>query len=413
MQPPGTGLTRAGAVTAYHRDPLGFLLGSARRHGPVVQLFPGTVMVTGRTEALGVLRATNREFFLDHNFLNRELAPDLDANAQRNWMSLRKAAAAQMTPERVSQHMTWFTGRAEAFAGQWLRLGTVTSLRRDLEVLTAESVARFCYGAAGDAEIPGRAQALLDALFPLFASPFRFPPAVRWLQPREWRVRRALRDFHASVATAAQAACPQGPADLASVLRESGIGGADLVRLLTSLVLAAHDVPASALASAVTELARDSRAQDAIAAAAATWDGRGRPPQQVGWFVDEVLRLWPPTWGLSRTAGEDAACGQWPVPPGTTVMMPLWVRHRVASCYRDPERFDPGRWAQVSPRAGDFLPFSAGPRWCPGERLARAEMAAVVAVLARRTRLRLVGEIRPDIRRTLSPAGFRLEVRPR
>jgi pentalenene oxygenase len=204
-----------------------------------------------------------------------------------------------------------------------------------------------------------------------------------------------------------------GPAPLAAALQASGIGGGDLIRLLTSLVLAAHDVPASALASAVAELARDARSQDAIADAAAAWDGRGRPPPQVSWFVDEVLRLWPPTWGLSRTAGDGAVCGQWPVPPGTTVMMPLWVRHRVASCYSDPERFHPERWAGVSPRAGDFLPFSAGPRWCPGERLARAEMAATVAVLARRTRLRLVGEIRPDIRRTLSPSGFRLEVRPR
>jgi cytochrome P450 len=94
-------------------------------------------------------------------------------------------------------------------------------------------------------------------------------------------------------------------------------------------------------------------------------------------------------------------------------MMPLWVRHRVADCYDDPGRFCPGRWSEVSPRAGDFLPFSAGPRWCPGERLARAELAVMVAVLARRARLRLVGEVRPDIRRTLSPAGFRLEVRPR
>ena len=411
MQLPGTGLTRVDAVSAYHRDPLGFLLGAAARHGPVVRLFPGTMMVTGRAETLAVLRSTNREFFLDHNFLNRELEPDLDANAQRSWMSLRKTAATQMTPERVSAHMTWFTGRAETFAGQWLRQSTVTSLRHDLERLTAESIARFCYGQAGEAEIPGRAQALLDALFPLFASPFRFPAAIRWLQPREWRVRRALRDFHASVASAAGALTDCGT--LAAALQESGIGGGDLVRLLTSLVLAAHDVPASALVSAVAELARDGQAQQAIADAAASWDGCGRPPEPVAWFVDEVLRLWPPTWGLSRTAGDGAACGQWPVPPGTTVMMPLWVRHRVASCYEEPERFCPQRWAGVSPRAGDFLPFSAGPRWCPGERLARAEMAVTLAVLARRTRLELVGEVRPDIRRTLSPTGFRLEVRPR
>lgn len=418
MQVPDLGMTRSGAVAAYHRDPLRFLLSSARSHGPVVQLLPGTVMVTGRSEVLSVLRATNRDFFLDHDFLSRELEPDPDSDRQRTWMSLRRAGAAQMTPERVSAHMAWFSRRAEAFAGSWLRQGQVTDLRRDLEVLTAESIARFCYGPAGGEEIPFRAQALLDALFPLFASPYRFPSVIRRLQPREWRVRRALRDFHASLATGLNGADGGhgggvGPDGLAGSLRQSGLTGDALLRLLTSFMLAAHDVPASALASAVTELARSAESQEAIAAAAASWDGTGRPPQEIAWFVQEVLRLWPPTWGLSRITGDAAACGSWTIPAECTVIMPLWVRHRVAPCYRDPERFDRLRWAGLSARAGDYLPFSAGPRWCPGERLARAELAVMVAVLARRARLRVQGQVREDTRRTLKPVGFRLEVRPR
>ena len=184
-----------------------------------------------------------------------------------------------------------------------------------------------------------------------------------------------------------------------------------------SLMLAAHDVPASALAWAVVELARSPSMQDVVVEAAASWDGIGTPPREITWFVHETLRLWPPTWGLSRTTApaDPAACGDWLIPAGSTVIVPLWVLHRVAASFADPdpERFEPGRWASLTPRPGEYLPFSGGPRWCPGERLARAELAAVVTALARRTRLGLRGEVNPDIRRTLTPRGFAIEVSPR
>lgn len=417
MQVPGTGLSRSQAAVAYEHDPLGFLLGNARSHGPVVELCPGTVMVTGRGEAMSILRATGESFFLDRDFLNRELPAKQGSDRERSWLAARRAAVAEMTPTRVRRHMEWFVPRVEAFADDWLRRGTVTELREDLEALTADSIARFCLGVGASEQVPSAAQELLDALFPVFASPYRLPPLIRRLQPRERRVRRALCDFHAVLGRELAGTCPAaaGGDSLAGALRGSGLAGDDLLGLVRSLMLAAHDVPASALAWAVTELAGSARAQDHIAESAASWDGTGPPPPAVARFVDEVLRMWPPTWGLSRRAGPAAECGQWQIPAGSTVIIPLWVLHRVSPSYsgRDPERFDPDRWETLTPRTGEYLPFSGGPRWCPGERLARAELAAAVAVLSRRARLSLRGQVRPDIRRTLTPRGVQLEVGPR
>jgi cytochrome P450 len=421
VQVPDAGLSRSQVAVAFQEDPLGFLLASARSHGPVVQLCPGTVMVTGHAEALSVLRATGEDFFRDRNFLNHEVAAEKGSDEEKSWLAARRAAVAQMTPDRVRRHMEWFTPRTEAFVDGWLRRGTVTSIRNDLEGLTAESIARFCLGASASARVPLSAQALLDALFPTFASPYRFPRLIRCVLPRERKVRRALADFHAVLSSELagprpEEPRPEAPSDsLGTALREAGLDGDALLGLIRSLMLAAHDVPASALAWTVTELARSEQAQDAIAACAGSWDGIEPPPPEVAWFVDEVLRLWPPTWGLSRKAGEDAKCGQWQIPPGSTVIIPLWVLHRVSPSYApsDPERFDHARWETLTPRAGEYLPFSGGPRWCPGERLARAELAVMVAVLARRARLRLHGELSPDIRRTLTPRGFELEVSSR
>jgi cytochrome P450 len=416
VQVPDAGLSRSQVAVAFQQDPLGFLLASARSHGPVVQLCPGTVMVTGHAEALSVLRASGEDFFPDRNFLNHELTAEKGSAEEKTWLAARRAAVAQMTPDRVGRHMEWFVPRTESFVDGWLHRGTVPSMRRDLETLTAESIARFCLGASASPRLPLSAQALLDALFPTFASPYRFPPLIRRVLPRERRVRRALGDFQAVLGSELARLGPAAPSDsLAAALRAAGLDDDALLGLLRSLMLAAHDVPASALAWTVTELARSEQAQDAIADAAASWDGIGPPPPEVAWFVDEVLRLWPPTWGLSRKAGDTAHCGRWQIPPGSTVIIPLWVLHRVSPSYTpsEPERFDHARWQTLTPRAGEYLPFSGGPHWCPGERLARAELAAMVAVLSRRARLRLNGQVTPDIRRTLTPRGFELEVSSR
>jgi cytochrome P450 len=373
-------------------------------------------MVSGHAEALSVLRATGEDFFRDRNFLNHQVAAEKGSDEENAWLAARRAAVAQMTPDRVRRHMEWFVPHAESFVDGWLRRGTVTSVRNELETLTAESIARFCLGAGAGAQAPLSAQALLDALFPTFASPYRLPRLVQRVLPRERRVRRALADFHAVLSSELAGLGPGEPGDsLGAALREAGLDGDVLLGLIRALMLAAHDVPASALAWTVTELARSEQAQDAISACASSWDGIESPPPEVAWFVDEVLRLWPPTWGLSRTAGDTATCGQWQIPAGSTVIIPLWVLHRVSPSYApsDPERFDPGRWETLTPRAGEYLPFSGGPRWCPGERLARAELAVMVAVLSRRARLRLHGQVSPDIRRTLTPRGFELEVTAR
>lgn len=75
---------------AYDRDPLGFLLDNARTYGPVVELFPGTVMVTGRVEVMAVLKTTGDAFFLDRDFLNRELGSRQSGDPERTWLTARR-----------------------------------------------------------------------------------------------------------------------------------------------------------------------------------------------------------------------------------------------------------------------------------------------------------------------------------
>lgn len=407
---PATGFSRAAAAAAYDDDRLGFLCETARRYGPVVQLWPGLILVTGAAEVDVVFRRTDRDFFQDRNFRLRKLDHQRGSAGLANWLKARRTALAAMTPGLLAAHAAWLAGQADTFADGWLRQGRIHRVTRDLEGLTAASIARFCFGSRQAAEVPTAAQATLDALFPIFASPFEFPTYLRVLQPRERRVRRRVRDLHAALRSGLASS---GDGGLVDVVTRQELSEAATIRLLASLHLAGHGVPASALSWALVELARNPEEQEKAAAAATRWDGASAVPDEIRWVVDETLRLWPPSWLSDRATDGPVPCGPWTMPADSRILLPFWVIHRMADCYAEPMRFDSGRWAALSPPPGAYVPFGAGPHWCLGARFAHVELTTVLAVLLRRTRIALRGDVRPDARRTLTPVGFELELRPR
>jgi cytochrome P450 len=135
--------------------------------------------------------------------------------------------------------------------------------------------------------------------------------------------------------------------------------------------------------------------------------------------VDEALRLYPPGWMLTRrTIGPDVLGGH-EVPPGTHVLMCLYLLHRHPRYWREPEAFRPERFdaahAAERPRFA-YMPFAAGPRHCIGETLALYEMYLHLYKVARRYRLRYESdrplELEAQINlRTRHPLMMKLERR--
>jgi cytochrome P450 len=410
---PVSGFSEVAAAVAYNKDRLGFLLAMARQHGPVVELWPGMLLITGASEVDAVFRGSDRDFFFDRNFLLRKSDGRPGSDYLATMRRRRRAAMAGMTPDRLASHGQWLRGPASELAADWVRRRVVRDVAAELEQLTSLSMARFSFGGTGSDSVQTAAQGMLDALFPLFASPYVFPAYIRLVQPREWRVRRRLRALHSALDDALRSAVVTDEPSLAAVLRAEGITGRDAVQLLTSVHLAAHGVPAAAFAWAIAELGQDSDEQDRAAAAALDWDGWGPVPAEIGWVIDETLRLWPPSWLSDRVTGQSVRCGDWLLPARSRLLLPFWVIHRTADCYQDPDRFDSGRWSALRPPPGAYVPFGAGPHWCLGARLARLELTVMLAALLRTARFTVRGEVRPDARRTLTPAGFELEVRPR
>ncbi|MGC2411910.1 MAG: cytochrome P450 [Stellaceae bacterium] len=135
--------------------------------------------------------------------------------------------------------------------------------------------------------------------------------------------------------------------------------------------------------------------------------------------IDEAMRLYPPLPIMLRTAtAEDVVCGR-RVPRRSVVAVMPWVVHRHRKLWKDPDRFDPERFAPAPVAARSrysYLPFSVGPRVCIGAQLALVEMLVTVAVLVRRFQFRLIPgqRVEPIAWTNLRPGrGIRMTIEPR
>lgn len=109
--------------------------------------------------------------------------------------------------------------------------------------------------------------------------------------------------------------------------------------------------------------------------------------------IEEVMRLYPPVWMLSRRPQADDEIGGYHVPAGTDVLVCPYTLHRHPEFWDRPERFDPDRFdparAAGRPRYA-YLPFGAGPRFCVGNHLGLMEATFVIAMISRELRLSTV-----------------------
>ena len=100
-------------------------------------------------------------------------------------------------------------------------------------------------------------------------------------------------------------------------------------------------------------------------------------------FVRETGRMYPPVLNVPRGVTEDVEFGGYVIPAGTQVRLGLAATHRLPTVFKEPERFDPDRFAP--PRDEDkatpyaLVTFGGGPRVCIGMHFALIEVKALIA----------------------------------
>ncbi|XP_048480705.1 cytochrome P450 4C1 [Plutella xylostella] len=157
-----------------------------------------------------------------------------------------------------------------------------------------------------------------------------------------------------------------------------------------------HDTTARALCFLLMSIANEPSVQDTISSELQDiFLGSDRPPtvedlQEMKYLeccIREGLRLYPSVPYIARLLKEDTVLSGYVVPAGTIVNIHVFDVHRRAELFPEPEAFRPERWLAPPPHKYAYVPFSAGPRNCIGQKFAMLELKTVLSGVLRRYRL--------------------------
>ncbi len=228
-----------------------------------------------------------------------------------------------------------------------------------------------------------------------------FLPLPRWV-PRGHRrsARLAAGRIRALIAElvavrAREIAAGTAPDDLATRIMtarcpETGAGfdADEMADQVAIFFLAGHETSAAALAWALYLLATHPDAQVRVAEEARALDGQGADGLARLSFTRDVfretLRLYPPVPMMVRRAACPETFRTRKVPVGSQIVLSPWHLHRHTTIWDDADAFRPERWQTPEGRVAArdaYLPFSAGPRVCPGAGFAMAEGTLLLALL--------------------------------
>ena len=149
---------------------------------------------------------------------------------------------------------------------------------------------------------------------------------------------------------------------------------------LMTLLVAGHETTATALAWSVEQLSRHPDVLERLE--------NGVNEEYLDAVVQETLRLRPVIVVVVRLLTEPMELGGRLLPAGIRVAPCIYLMHRRAEIYPDPEEFRPERFLENPPGTYTWLPFGGGIRRCLGAQFAQMEMKVVLQTLLEQARIR-------------------------
>lgn len=243
-----------------------------------------------------------------------------------------------------------------------------------------------------------RTRSRLAALWGLFGFP-------AFGQQRLHAATQALDSISLSIVSQLRSRQPLADTPLSDVART--LSEREFCAEVRTLLVAGHETTAKALTWALYLLSQYPEIADRLAQSAD--DPADASDQHYSQQVaEEVLRLYPPAWTMSRRAEQELIVGGYRIPKGARIMISPYVTHRLPAFWPDPERFDPERHTAKQKEhrhAYALIPFGAGGHQCIGRRFALQEMQLILPMIVQQFHLSLasVPPILPAPQNTLTP----------
>ncbi|XP_070168055.1 cytochrome P450 4C1-like [Polyergus mexicanus] len=180
---------------------------------------------------------------------------------------------------------------------------------------------------------------------------------------------------------------------LIAASRDNSLTDLDIKEEVDTFMFAGHDTTAMSMTFALLLLAehKDIQERVRIEVDTAMQENGGkltmRSLQNLPYLdrcLKESLRLYPTAFFILRDVQEDVKLYSYVVPAGTILYLNIYGVHRDPNFWPNPEVFDPDRFLpeRIQNRHPySYLPFSAGPRNCIGQRFGLLEMKAMIAPL--------------------------------
>jgi cytochrome P450 len=183
-------------------------------------------------------------------------------------------------------------------------------------------------------------------------------------------------------------------------------GTDEMVDQVAIFFLAGHETSASALAWSLYLLASHPEWQARIAIEASEVLSEENPYfsmisklKLTRSVFRETMRLYPPVPMFVREAACPETFRNRPVKKGAQVVVSPWHLHRHERLWDQPDAFDPARFETENGKTclrEAYIPFSTGPRVCPGAGFAMAEGPLILAMIVRAFKITAVSE-RPAV----------------
>ncbi|MEV5957705.1 cytochrome P450 [Streptomyces sp. NPDC051987] len=428
-----------GGFAAWSSDRLAMARRGAEECGDVWQLEPGVYVAAAAGPCEAVLRRAQ-----DFPKAPSPLFPPLKRSRSK------RSGGAPTPEERAHAHAARMRGlRAQAVAARIGEIAPGTArfadqwpTDQDVEVLPlvrhalAEIGVSFLFSEDAPALLPRAAQLFLAREVLVRPSRWIWP---RWIPTpaRRFRTRQqvAFTDALRPVVRRRRSSGHLGDDVLGQMLRPSPHYGLlpeeAVLDTLPGITVATFETPSRAAGWILLHLARHPWAADRVAAEAASlpMDPAATTSAHLGDLrftqavVSEVLRLYPPSWLLTRRAPRQTRLADYTIDAGSTVLVCPYTAHRDPREFSEPDLFRPERWLEEpgasagSAKPGVFLSFGTGPHGCEGAALAMTVLTLLTAHTARRHHVSEPPGPEPTYRvatlEGLATVGLRLRATPR